>query len=287
MGANRKQPSRARARRPIASSAMSTSKMKAAADTAHLERKHVTATGDNDKARPTDSPPQETPQSVPPDSRMPAPFAGSQQEAQQATASQREAQEAAAAALDEDRQPTAPRIPAAPPKTEAHPEDNPPAPPAPAATPSASPGVDARAAGEETGHRPGQAPADEGAEEPDDAAATLADLGWMPPAEDRVAQFLNDVADIAPPPARERQAAAAPGFVLPAAISPEEAERKKAKAEPFWSQVVATPMEQPAPPARPRRITRKRQRARQRWLILAAVILLVIAALAALVILRL
>ncbi len=91
-----------------------------------------------------------------------------------------------------------------------------------------------------------------------------------------MAQFLSDVADIAPPPMRERQGSATPGFVLPAATSPEEAERKKAKAEPFWSQVVATPMGQPVstPPASARRITRKRaRRHRIRWVVLVVAIL--------------
>ncbi|HEU5366892.1 MAG TPA: hypothetical protein VFU69_00445, partial [Ktedonobacterales bacterium] len=104
-----------------------------------------------------------------------------------------------------------------------------------------------------------------------DPAAALTDIGWMPPAEDQVARFLSNVADIAPPPVREREGQRAPGFFLPSVITSGEAERKKAKAEPFWSQVVATPMEQPAPPAypiRPRRSLRKRLRIGQRWLLL-------------------
>ncbi len=112
----------------------------------------------------------------------------------------------------------------------------------------------------------------------------------MPPPEDQVARFLNDVADITPPPVRERAGERVPGFLLPTATSPEEMKRKKAKAEPFWSQVVATPMEQRAPvsaAAGPRRGKRKRAGLRLRWLIVGGVILLlVIAALALLVLAR-
>jgi hypothetical protein len=99
----------------------------------------------------------------------------------------------------------------------------------------------------------------------------------MPPAEDQVARFLSDVADIAPPPTREREGSHIPHFMVPAATSPEAAKRKKAKAEPFWSEVVATPMEHPTYVPAPRasqRESSKRSRLSRRWLIVAGVVVL-------------
>jgi len=171
-------------------------------------------------------------------------------------------QEITAMPVEKIEQPTPPRVPGKPVKTRVLPErqaaDSPPL----------------------AAHHPGQAA-------PADPAAGLADLNWMPPAEDQVARFLNDVADIAPPPTRERDEGRIPNFMVPAATSPEAAKRKKAKAEPFWSQVVATPMEQPALPpetSRSRHRARNRSRLPLRWLIVAGiVVLLVIGALAVLV----
>jgi hypothetical protein len=188
--------------------------------------------------------PQETPRRESPDSRA-------------AHASHTIHQEAAAVPPAEDEQPTPPRLPRVPPKSDAPPLQAPAAP-----------------------RRSTTRKLSEPAPEP-----SLGDLVWMPPAEDRVAQFLNDVADI-PPPTRAREGAPAASFVLPGATSPEEAERKKARAEPFWSQMAATPMEPPAPTpprTRSRRTWRKRGRLRL-WLALsAASLILVVAALAVVV----
>jgi hypothetical protein len=168
-----------------------------------------------------------------------------------------------AAAPDPDEQPTPPRVAHVPKSSDAPPQREPPEPPAQAAAQPESPAQSRRA------------PAPQAAE------SSLSDLDWMPPTEDLVSRFLNDVADIAPPQPRERAATPAPPFVLPAAISPEEAERKKAKAEPFWSQVVATPMGEPAPAlasTRSRRAARRRLPIRLRWLVLIIVILILVVA---------
>lgn len=185
--------------------------------------------------------PRETPRRRPPDSRA----------AQPSETSKPQGREAAAIPPDADERPTPPRLSRLPKTSDAPPQEAPAAPPRARITRKLS----------------------EPAPEP-----PLADLNWMPPAENRVAQFLHEVADIAPP-TPTREGAPPPGFVLPAAISPEEAERKKTRAEPFWSQVVATPMEQPAPmpPARPRRGWSKRRR-RRLWLMLAAALLLLVIA---------
>jgi hypothetical protein len=101
----------------------------------------------------------------------------------------------------------------------------------------------------------------------------------MPPAENQVARFLSDVAEIEPPPSREREGAAR-AFVLPSASSAEVARRKKAKTDPFWDQVVATPMVKPAPSTtmRGRDVARARKRARRRrrliFLVVGIVLLL-------------
>ena len=126
--------------------------------------------------------------------------------------------------------------------------------------------------------------------EPSEAPPSLADLSWMPRAEDQVARFLNDVADMAPPPVREREGARPPGFMLPSVTSPEAVQRKKAKTEPFWSQVVATPMEQRASSpaaATPRRSGRKRSRRSRLWLVVVVIILLLVIVSAAVVAMRL
>ncbi len=54
--------------------------------------------------------------------------------------------------------------------------------------------------------------------------------------EDPIATFLSNVAEITPPPVRERQENVPPAFFVPN-VSPEEAERKKARAQPFISEM--------------------------------------------------
>jgi hypothetical protein len=256
--------STAKSRRAIASNTTNTSKGRAASNQALLEQKNVTAAEDHKQADPLDSPqqadpaassPQEAAQSKRPEIKTPVePPAALHQE--ETAASARKDQQ--------DEQPTAPRAPAAPSKTRPLPERKLYEKPASATTPAAP--------------APGQAG-------PFGPASALTDINWMPPAEDQVARFLTNMADITPPPTRERQENRAPGFILPSAISPEDVKRKKAKAEPFWSQVVATPMEQSAPPSpsirsqritRPRRATRQRLRAGKGWLMLIGGILIVL-----------
>lgn len=218
---------------------MNTSKGRAASNGAYLEQKNVNATEENQEAADSSSS-QEQPQSEPTQAKAPEPprQAPNPRAGQQAS-------------------PTPPPVPQNRSKTRILPERM-----------QAEPFITSTAP---AAHTP------EATEQPDPTAA-LANLGWMPPAEDQVARFLNDVADIAPPPVREREGNV-PHFVPPA-ISPEEARRKKAKADPFWSQVVATPMEQPQPiaPARPRRATRRRSRrgGRARWFLVAGGILLLV-----------
>jgi hypothetical protein len=253
VGARRKEPSGqhpARTRRSVDSTPRSINRGRAASNKAYLERKNVTATEENKQADLTASSPQEMPDSGPAETTAPAPPLDTLHQEEQTTAAPK--------ADQDEQQPTPPRVSGTPRKTRILPERQTSEPPAPAA----------------------QAP---GTAEPPDPAAALADLNWMPPAEDQVARFLNDVADIAPPPVREREGTRLPGFVLPSAISPEEARRKKAKAEPFWSQVVATPMEHPAPTStRPRGGTRKRSRL-LRWLgLIGGILILVIVGLAVL-----
>lgn len=220
---------------------MNTSKGRAASNGAYLEQENVKATEENKEAADSSSS-QEKPRSEPTEARAP--------EAKR---------EAANPQAGKHEPPTPPQVPQNRSKTRILPERQ----QAESFTTPAAPPA----------HMPGTT-------EPPDPAEALANLEWMPPAEDQVARFLNDVADIAPPPVREREGTA-PHFVPPPAISPEEAQRKKAKADPFWSQVVATPMEQPEPvvPARPRRPTRKRFRQRGRlrwWLVGGGVLLLVV-----------
>jgi hypothetical protein len=241
VGARKKHPAgqdTSKARQSTATNTMNTSKGRAPSTGAYLEQKNVKAPEENQEA--ADSPSsQEQPRS----------------ERTEATAPEKKA-EATSARADKRESPAPP--PQTPRKTRILPERQQAGsfantPPAPAA------------------HTPGPT-------QPSDPTAALANLGWMPPAEDQVARFLSDVADIAPPPVRGREDTG-PHFVLPAAISPEEAQRKKAKADPFWSQVVATPMEQPEPvaPTRPRP-TRKRSRirGRTRWLLVSGGIVLLV-----------
>jgi hypothetical protein len=207
----------------------------------------VKASENKKQTDPTASSPQEKPRSSPADPKAP-----------------KEEQENATRQTSKNEQALPPRDPGTPRKTRILPErqliDSSlptlfPPPPAPPAAPAPS------------------------AAEPPEPTATLADIGWMPPAEDQVARFLSDVADITPPPVREREGNRAAGFLLPSAISAEEAKRKKAKAEPFWSQVVATPMEHlqtPPAPARPRRMARKRAHRRMLWISLAIGILVLV-----------
>jgi hypothetical protein len=255
---------------------MSVSKGKAASQKAHLEQKNVTAADDNKQARPAASSPQEAPQIKPPEIKTPVepPAALHQEELaapikQDSKNEQPPAPPAPAKQEGKDEQPTSLPVIAAPNKTRPLPErvlyerqTSAPTPPAPA---------------------PGPA-------EPLGPAAALTDMDWMPRAEDQVARFLSNVADIAPPPVREREGQRAPGFILPSAISPEEVKRKKAKAEPFWSQVVATPMEQPTPPAHsahPRRARRQRLRIGKKWLLLiGGILVLLIIALALLLLIH-
>ncbi|HEY7350145.1 MAG TPA: hypothetical protein VH599_17635 [Ktedonobacterales bacterium] len=212
----------------------------------------MTAAGEDTRTESAESSPQETLQSGAPDAGATAsPSKTPRQE------------EAGAATLtpDTDEQPTQPRVAEAPKRPDAPSAPQAPEPPVPVAPP-------------EPAAQPQSDPQPPASETP------LADLDWMPPAEDRVARFLNDVADIAPLPTRDREGIGA-SFMLASAVSPEEAERKKARAEPFWSQVVAAPMEgrasAPSSP-RARRITRKRRRRRARWfaLVSASVVLVVI-----------
>lgn len=207
----------------------------------------------------TNASPQDTPRSESPDSRAAAqPSKMTEQQRREAAALNQQEPETAAVPPDEDEQPTPTRLPRIPQKSDAPPPQAPAAPRRSTTRKLSEPA-------------PG---------------TSLADLAWMPPAEDRIAQFLNDVADIPPPPTRTREGSPASSFVLPAATSPEEAERKKARAEPFWSQMVATTVESQAsalPPTRSRRAGRKRGR-RRLWLVLGAVLLiLVVAALAVVV----
>jgi hypothetical protein len=262
VGVRRKQPSRQHTTKPghsiaskavsadstsVASKAVSASKDSTPAESVYLEHKNVTAIDENPKANLTDLTPQEPSRSEPAESSVTTP---------PADAPSPEAAGTAAMPVDEDEQPTPPRLPEVSKSSNPPPEARPPEPQSPPAR-----------------SRPKAAAAQSAAEPP----PTLANPDWMPPPEDRVARFLNDVADIAPPPVRGREGSAVPGFVLPSSTSPEEVERKKAKAEPFWSQVVATPME----PSRsttssPRSRRAKRQRHLLRWLALAAAILLLV-----------
>jgi hypothetical protein len=89
------------------------------------------------------------------------------------------------------------------------------------------------------------------------------------PTEDRVARFLSNVAEMGPSQPQEREVSMPPAFLPPLSVSPEEAERKKARAEPFLSQVRATPMASP-----PRARTLKRWRRRLIWLLVIALLLL-------------
>lgn len=156
-------------------------------------------------------------------------------------------QKTSAVTPDADEQPTPPRLRRVPPKSDAPPPEAPAAP-------------------RRSTTRKLSAPPE----------GSLADMAWMPPVEDRVAQFLSDVADIPAPPPRAREGSPGSSFVLPAATSPEEARRKKARAEPFWSQIEATPMEPPAPaPPRTRRAWHRRGRLRL-WLVLSAASLILV-----------
>ncbi len=136
------------------------------------------------------------------------------------------------------------------------------------------------------GERPG-ASAPESAEPEAPAEENLADLDWMPQSgADRVARFLSDVAEIAPP-IREREASSpgAPPAIVPSApASPEEAERKKARAQPFWSEVLAAPMAHAAPAAASRSARRGRRKLRILWIVICVLILVVLAGVAALVV---
>jgi len=117
-------------------------------------------------------------------------------------------------------------------------------------------------------------------EAPAPAAEDLSDLEWMPlPNEDRIAKFLSDVAEMAPPSIREREDAA-PAFVLATPVSPEEAERKKARAEPFWSEVLAAPMAAPASDAAS---TPAKRGGRKRRILRVVIIAIILVALASLV----
>lgn len=100
-----------------------------------------------------------------------------------------------------------------------------------------------------------------------------------PPSEDLVARFLSDVASMAPPPARERpENAPLPAFLPAPSASPEAAERKKAKAQPFLSQLQTTSRDTSTGPVE----TAKARRRRKRWITLVAIaaVLVVLAALA-------
>lgn len=244
MGSRRKQPSRQRITKPghaAASKAPSASKDSTLVESIHLEHKNVTAPNENKKAHQANSTPQEQP-GKPAESEMtPLPKA---------------AETAAVPPPNEDEQPTPPRLPKASQRSNP-PEARPPEPTS-SLVPLRPTAEDKRAA---------------------EPPTLPANLDWMPPPEDRVAQFLNDVADIAPLPTREREGNTSPSFILPSATSPEEAERKKARAEPFWSQVVATPMEpaQSTPASsRSRRTRRPRSRHLIRWLALLAAILILL-----------
>jgi hypothetical protein len=229
-------------KRFIATTAMQTRKSRAA-EKAHLEQENVKAPKNNKQTGPTASSPQEKPPSSPVDPK-PA----------------MEEKENTTGKSSQNEPPMPPREAGTPRKTRILPERQQIESSLPAAVP------------------PEPAPPAPGGAETPESTGTLADIGWMPPAEDQVARFLSDVAEIAPPPAREREGARAAGFILPSAISAEEAERKKAKAQPFWSQVVATPMERlekTAAPVHPRRAAARR-RARRRLLWISMVICILI-----------
>jgi hypothetical protein len=247
---------------------MSVSKGKAASQKAHLEQKNVTAAEDNKQAGPAASSPQEAPEAKPPEIKVPAEPPATLHQEETAAAAKQDAR---------DEQPTSPPVPV---KQDTR-DEQPTSPPATPASNKTRPLPERMLYELRTSALTPPAPAT-GPSEPLGPAAPLTDMDWMPPAEDQVARFLSNVADIAPPPVREREGQRAPGFFLHEAISPEEVKRKKAKAEPFWSQVVATPMEQPTPPshpARPRRARRQRLRIGKKWLLLIGgiLVLLVIA----------
>lgn len=262
-----------KSRHAAANHTMSVSKGKAASQKAHLEQKNVTAAEDNQEARPAASSPPETPQIKQPGTKASAELPAALPQEEPAALAKQDSEDAQPPVPvkqdNKDEQSTLPPVPPAPNKTRPLPErmlyelrTSAPTPPAQATGPA----------------------------EPFGPAAALTDMDWMPPAEDQVARFLSNVADIAPPPVREREGQRAPGFFLHEVISPEEMKRKKAKAEPFWSQVVATPMEQPTPPshpARPRRARRQRLRIGKKWLLLiGGILVLLIIALALLLLIH-
>ncbi len=257
--------------------AMSVSKGKAASQEAHLEQKNVTAAEDNQRADQAAASPQKGPQTRQPStSSQETPHIERPEIKAPAEPPAALHQEETAASVKQDVKDEPPTLPA--PVKQDSKDEPPPAPPISAASSKTRPLPERMLYERPAPAAPPPAPAS-GPAEPFDPAAALTDMDWMPPAEDQVARFLSNVADITPPPVREREGQRAPGFFLPSSISPGAAERKKAKAEPFWSQVVATPMEQPTPPAysaRPRRTARKRLRGGKRWLLLIGGILVLL-----------
>ena len=112
---------------------------------------------------------------------------------------------------------------------------------------------------------------------------------WTPPStEETVEKFLSDIAEIAPPPARERQESQPPAFFPIPNVSAEAASRKKASATPFLSEIQSATPSIGAKPKRPHKRPRFLRRRRAIWAaaIAGMLALIVLAALLAFVLLR-